>query len=107
MTPERAKELLPLWQAYADGKTVQFRQPQALDEERRQWSDYTRETTDPYYFVCAGPYLEWRVKPEPREWWACEKCGQRICTLVDYTPKTTTYCCNANFVHVREVLPEK
>ena len=52
MTRERAKELLPVIQALAEGKTVQFKGANAAE-----WSD----CPDPIFL--SG--IEYRVKPEP------------------------------------------
>ena len=53
MTRERAKELLPIIQAYADGKDVQF-----------------KSTTDGEWYCDSKPDwtrgLIYRIKPEPR-----------------------------------------
>lgn len=64
MTRERAKELLPVMQAYAEGKEVQYR---ASDYERDEWIS----TGDPIWF---GHY-DYRIKPEPpqpeEKWFLC------------------------------------
>jgi len=60
MNRERAKELLPIIQAYADGAVMQERDPDDPDEE---WHDFTS------HFQPAG-YI-YRIKPEPREFWVC------------------------------------
>lgn len=56
MTRERAKELLPIIQAYADGKDVQF-----------------KSTTDGEWYCDSKPDwtrgLIYRIKPEPRVFW--------------------------------------
>jgi hypothetical protein len=57
MNKDDAKDFLPLVQALADGKTIQFC-PSPLDE----WRNIERmdtKTWSPSHF---------RVKPEPREW---------------------------------------
>lgn len=55
MTIERAKELLPLIQAFAEGKTIQGK---VLDVH---WHDIPDPTWD--------NDVEYRVKPEPRQFW--------------------------------------
>jgi len=56
MTPERAKELLPIIQAYAEGKYIQAR-----DEATDLWFDVSSE--DIYF---ENDYIEYRIKPEPK-----------------------------------------
>ena len=62
MTRERAKELLPVIQAYAEGKDVQysnsFRNPDSL------WTTAIEPTFD--------AQSAWRIKPEPMELWIFE-----------------------------------
>lgn len=55
MTPERAKELLPIIQAYAEGKTIQWKSSDGT------WRDDLG--FDP------SEAFEYRIKSEPREWW--------------------------------------
>jgi len=61
MNRERARELLPIIQAFAEGKTIQARIP-----ENDHGFDVT-EWTD-----CTAPdfieIAEYRIKPSPREW---------------------------------------
>lgn len=57
MTRERAKELLPVIQAWAEGKAVQCRGRYCSDN----WGDSTCPTWRDDF--------DYRIKPEPREWW--------------------------------------
>lgn len=57
MNREDAKNLLPIIQAFADGKEVQW-------QESGKW----RTAVGPSF--CAD--FEWRIKPEPREIWVNE-----------------------------------
>lgn len=55
MTREKAASLLPIIQAFAEGKTIQYKHP------LRGWMDiedaqFCHDVTD------------YRIKPEPREW---------------------------------------
>lgn len=59
MTPERAKEILPLVQAAAEGKTIQYR-----CEDGGDWADHDN-------VLFTGPIECYRIKPEAREWKAC------------------------------------
>jgi len=50
MTPERARELLPIIQAYAEGKTIQHKAcGEWVDSWKPDWS-----------------FPEYRIKPEPK-----------------------------------------
>lgn len=53
MTREEAKEMLPIIQAYADGKQIQY-----FEECTRRWEDITAPS-----WIRGIPY---RVKPEPK-----------------------------------------
>ena len=57
MNREEAKKLLPIIQAFAEGKTIQWRDPVKdtwVDESVPNWN----------------PSAEYRIKPDPREVWA-------------------------------------
>lgn len=101
MNKDNAKYFLPLVQALAEGKTIQFQHNWPKDE----WSDCENlEFSDPLQY--------YRIKPEPREWWA------RIATegnptyptgtLVGATTKMETGRPTKNdswqYVRVREIL---
>lgn len=96
MTRERAKELLPLIQAYAEGKIVQAK---LVNVERDTWDDQAT----PYF---ESDNLAYRVKPEPREFYIAVNSDGRFCgayaslshAKVSHSPPTT-------LIHVREVLP--
>jgi hypothetical protein len=60
MTPSKAKQLLPIITAFAEGKTIQLKQ---LDGS---WSD---ETTGLNFSAAVSDY---RIKPEPRVKWLIE-----------------------------------
>lgn len=54
MTREEAKELLPIIQAWAEGKSIQFQ------TDSGSWSNITKDL-----YPCNHPSL-YRIKPEPR-----------------------------------------
>ena len=56
MTREEAKELLPIIQAYAEGKTIQYRNVVC------EWEDVTIEEDLSF----ADNPSEYRIKPEPK-----------------------------------------
>lgn len=57
MTPERAKELLPIIQAFAEGKEIQT----TSNSARPGWCD----VKDP----CFRDNMEYRIKPTKKEGW--------------------------------------
>ena len=61
MNRERAKELLPIIQAFAEGKAVQSRWLASQEQISNEWLDVKT----------LGNFgaLEYRIKPEPREFW--------------------------------------
>ena len=52
MTREKAKEMLPIIQAYAEGKAIQYRNIEG------EWEDIE----EPSF----SEYIEYRIKPEPK-----------------------------------------
>ena len=55
MTREEAKELLPIIQAFAEGKTLQYR----VNEENNEWKDIDNPAFNDFS-------SEYRIKPEPK-----------------------------------------
>lgn len=95
MTREQAKELLPMIQAFAEGKTIQCL------NRRGGWEDLA----SPISFD--ADVSAYRVKPEPREWWLVAskhlqtepwKVFHRQPTIEDIALN------NYEVIHVREVL---
>ena len=60
MNRERAKELLPIIQAFAEGKEIQSKWSSDTG-----WGDCDKLITDDG----VGYVREYRIKPEPREFW--------------------------------------
>lgn len=73
MTPQRVKELLPVLQAFAEGKTIQRRQGCTTD-----WCDWIAN------FPSHDPTGEYRVKPEPRVFWIARYKGNPQCSGLAY-----------------------
>lgn len=67
MNRERAKELLPVIQAFAEGGKIQFRIANGIDEP---WGDMPEDDRMSITFPCED--YEYRIKPEPREFWIIE-----------------------------------
>lgn len=63
MNKDNAKDYLPLVQAMADGKRIQFL------NAPNEWVD--SETMS----LCYDPEF-YRINPEPREWWICVNKGK-------------------------------
>ena len=68
MTREEAKELLPIMQAYVEGKTIQF-------NHLGEWVDVISELNPKYY-----PFTKYHIKPEPkyRPFKSQEECWQEM-----------------------------
>ena len=60
MNRERARSLLPIIQAFADGKIIQTKY-----NDRRYRKDTWFDTPDPEWYE----HHDHRIKPEPREFW--------------------------------------
>jgi hypothetical protein len=98
VTPAQARDLVPVLTAYSEGKVVQYRCG-------AQWHDFKgddHDSDEPYLFGCHA--VEWRIKPQPREWWFCPVCGS---ISVDKHVFHRTHVSHTveEVVHVREVLP--
>jgi len=61
---ERAKELLPIIQAFAEGKTIETR-----GGPGGEWHRVKTDWELPFDLEC-----EYRIKPEPREFWVQPDC---------------------------------
>ena len=96
MNRERAKELLPVIQAFAEGKDIQF----AL--EGYQWTDLHEETA----FTFPAEDYEYRIKPEPREFWIIREKGEidNSGEWYSYRPSLSVHRANEEVIHVREVI---
>ena len=89
MNRERAKELLPIMQAFVDGAQIQYKVGE------NNWFD-----TD--YLSCGGGlYKHYRIKPQPKECWISRK-DMRWCNTKCYV---STFLKDSDaWVHFREVL---
>jgi hypothetical protein len=92
MTRDEAREFAKIAQAYADGKVIEVR-----------FGTGWTEIEDPVF--CA-PRNDYRIKPEPREWWlvpnaahacACRDEAVALSKEMDWRV--------SGIVHVREVVP--
>lgn len=69
MTPQQAKELLPIITAFAEGKEIEINV--ASDKSEPRWIKIHDNPT------FEGKIENYRIKPEPREWWLLVAVGQR------------------------------
>ena len=99
MTREQAKELFPIIQAFAEGKTIQFKYPDMVG-----WCDVIGD------IWVDTPEYKYRIKPEPREFWINEYARARHPELESpaYPSKELAQSiCSVNCIgqiHLREVL---
>jgi len=72
MTREEAKQLLPVIQAWAEGKAIQYK---VFDDPNSQWGDVTTRSPQ-----IGGSLCEFRVKPQPkyRPFKNAEECWQEM-----------------------------
>lgn len=71
LTRERAKELLPIIQAFTEGKTIQWK------DGLGRWLDFSNEDAEVNFNDCPSHY---RIKPEPkyRPFRTQEECWQEM-----------------------------
>ena len=86
MTREKAKELLPIIQAYADGEEIQYR-----GEDSTPWRDCI-------YPPAFADVDEYRIKPKLREYWLLISENVAI-NVFDYEP---SYSDAFECIHVKE-----
>lgn len=94
MTPQIAKDLLPIIQAYADGKTIQYRLNPS--ETFHDCSNLSFQEPAEHY----------RIKPEPREFWigTNAKDGNGVFVGWAYDNQKDAADCSGRPIKVREVL---
>lgn len=95
MTRDRAKEILPVIQAYAQGKAVQYK-PNLTPQS--EWRDVSIIVGD-----CLDGDSFYRVKPEPRIWWLVVYKGT-ITTFEDQVSATKFFSGIGEIIRVQEVL---
>jgi hypothetical protein len=97
MTREQVKELLPVMQAFAEGREVQY----AWRNPDRPYPDWATDN-DP---VFNDRQLKWRIKPAPREWWLLVSKYGRV-AVTSQAPDLKEVAIDCEVVHVREVASE-
>lgn len=90
MTREQCRELIPVLQAWAEGKAIQLRGPHSGG-----WKDW--DFGNPNFEAS-----EWRIKPDPREFWIVldVESGRMIVSKRPLEPITKP---PTEIIHVREV----
>jgi len=93
MDRKRAAELLPVIQAFADGRAIEWR----LEGEK--WNDATLDGR-----LCAtsevNDIYEYRIKPESREWWLNTRTAEAYVTK----ECAEKFALGEKIVHLREVI---
>jgi hypothetical protein len=81
MTPERAKELKPVYDDFCEKKTIQWKSKG--DSNWHDWNPFKESVPigkDQPSFL--SPIFDWRTRPEillkPREWRICPKCDYAV-----------------------------
>lgn len=100
MTKEQIKNALPLIQAFAEGKIIQYRDPSLGIKE---WSDLEYSVGVPVNNLLEEPN-NYRVKPEPkyRPFANVDECWQEMLKHQPFgwTKRTSGHC---NFLHIMEL----
>jgi hypothetical protein len=101
MNRERAKELLPILQAFAEGKDIQCWQ-----ERKDKWETIK----DPDVFAWASS--RWRIKPEPREFWIHKSIQNMYAHNSEIEARQGAFdgagiATGSTIIHVREVLDDE
>ena len=86
MNRDRAKELLPIIQAFVDGKEIQYR-----SHGHANWVDVR---------VIYPNDGEYRIKPESREWWLNTRTAEAYVTK----ECAEKFALGEKIVHLREVI---
>jgi len=90
MDRKRAKELLPIIQAFADGKDVEF------SNRDGDWESFV-VGEDSFNLSFDN---KWRIKPEPREWWLNTRTAEAYVTK----ECAEKFALGEKIVHLREVI---
>jgi len=103
MNRERVKELLPIFEAYANGEDIQFRPNQYIPESGPiTWSDLTKDERLTITFPCDD--YEYRIKPKPLE--VFMHINRKTGKVVGWNHKSETMHQDPKIIHklFREVL---
>lgn len=96
MTRDELAKRLPIMQAWVEGKRVQWR-----PEDHHAWLDCL-PGSEAYPMRFLNDEVEWRIAPEPKEWWLCpEHPNLSVRSFFQ-----TCSVCDKRMVRVHEVLGE-
>ena len=104
MNRDRAKELLPIFEAFANGEEIQWRD----DDFSAGWQDEGFDILD---LGSDDIDIEYRIKPKPRVFWACwdgddfdpkGACQDGVCIIGDCNEFCVAHW--SHYIKVREVL---
>lgn len=92
MNKQQAKDLLPIIQAFAEGKTIEFR-----NKSFKEWTEIENPSFDP-------TITNYRIKPEPkyRPFKDAVECWQEMQKHQPFGWVKKT-CGNCNFLHIMEL----
>lgn len=94
MNKDSAKDYLPLVQALADGRVI-------------QWRNYAGDWLDSESPTMSDEPGRYRIKPEPREWWVVVNKVGGVWSVLSSKPDFDAITRDGmEVVHVREVLPQ-
>src|SRR5689334_9865437 len=96
-TLDRARLAIPLLQAIVEGKDLQFKRDGVWVD------DPARDTDAATWFSIMDSPQNWRIKPQPREWWICMDKQTGFNPTLNGMPVETDE--RREVVHVREVIP--
>lgn len=104
MNRERAKELLPIIEAFANGEEIQFRPLDWGDGREPEWSDLPEDSMLRITFP-ADDY-EYRIKPKAREFWIVsnENRSDRYPHVLSPEEKEKHFADSSRYIKVREVI---
>jgi len=94
MDRSRAKELLPVITAYAEGKDIEFTQI-GNDDEWSPVPDLIYRFEDDY---------KYRIKPEPEEYWFIDGLSGRWLSLEEAKTTKHEHKLQGKIFHVKEVI---
>ena len=113
MNRERAKELLPIIQAFAEGKDIQFRDDISSRKDLHRGSEFSDWQTVP-----DEPDLkfrdsrQYRIKREPREFWIHKSIQNMYAHNSEIEARQGAFdgagiATGSTIIHVREVLDDE
>ena len=101
MNRERCKELLPIFEAFANGEDVEFRVPDDNVCGSDKWSSI------PSTGMSLASHVEYRIKPKPREFWIISTNNRgNYPHVLSLEEKEKHFADSMRYIKVREVQDE-